>query len=204
MTTLLLDFLTVEVLSTFFAAVAASAAAYSAYQNYREWEQAQQARAREARRAQHNRRLEAQSRYYRVAVADPAIDAIEDFRVDIRALFSKCVQAIRRLHDEGGSIDDIKSEKESLADRFGTRHVELMDTVASASEKWDTKLRDTIREALESIPSRVLGPALSKIVDTPYADIGWQVELNQATGRIVRILRDHDPILRDIEKRDEE
>ncbi len=177
------------VASTIFAAVAAMAAAYSAYQAYREW-----------RRAQDNRKLETQSRYYRVAVADPSIEAVEYFRVKAREVFEDKIATIQDLHDSNVSIEKVKSEKEKLADQYQTHFVRMEDAVKSAVSGWDETLYDDAESILDDVLEDVLNSTLPKIVEDPYADIAWKARLNETTGKIIRFLRDKDPILKDFDQ----
>lgn len=170
-----------SVVSAIAAAIAAAASAYSVYQAFQE-------------RKEHakQREKEAESRYYRTIVADPSLERIAAFRRNSHAFLQDEIQSIRSLQPE----DVVLSKTRELSQEFGTMHVDAMNEISGACDAWnESDFYERVREALEEIPAEVLNPLVTELVNNSNAEIDWEGNLNRSVGKVVRIVRDFDPIL---------
>lgn len=174
-----------SVVSAVAAAIAATASAYSLYQAA--WEREEKAKQREK---------EAESRYYRTIVADPSLETIASFRKKVHAFLQEEIRNIQSLQPE----DEVLGRTKELSQEFGTMHVDVMAEVSGACDAWDNPdFYERVREGLEEIPAEVLNPLVTGLVNDSDSDIDWEGNLNRSTGKVARVVRNFDPILRERE-----
>lgn len=139
------------------------------------------------------------SDYYQRTVAIPSESRIDAFRKEVTDLLNSHEDEFQPLR---GSDDtrksEIKGQVKETRTRFGEHIANLKYHLrgAAASSK-NRALTEELLDAVDRVETDVMVPLekTDKQVDDEVFD--WRVPLTQSTGRLLSIIREHDPMLRE-------